>query len=102
MKAIGLDRPTRELGGLDRTTTANGTTRVTGREIAVVLSTIIAGTMITTEIMTGTTTNTVSTNTTINSDATAVRLRTYPTMADQLVLTPELLNHGQFQSCLCQ
>ena len=66
MKAIGLDRPTRGLAGLARTTTANGTIQVTGKEIAAVLSTITTRTTATTEIMTGTTTNTVSTTTTIN------------------------------------
>ena len=66
MKAIGLDRPTKGLAGLARTTTANGTIQVTGKEIAAVLSTITTRTTATTEIMTGTTTNTVSTTTTIN------------------------------------
>ena len=63
MKAIGLDRPTRGLTGLDRTTTANGTTQVTGKEIAAVLTTITTRTTATT----GITTNTASTTTTINS-----------------------------------
>jgi hypothetical protein len=65
MKAIGLDRPTRGLAGLHRTTTANGTIQVTGKEIAGVLNTTTTRT--TTETMTGATTNTVSTTTTINS-----------------------------------
>jgi hypothetical protein len=65
MKAIGLARPTRGLAGLDRITTANGTIRVTGKEIAAVLSTITTRTTTTTEI----TTNTESTTTTINSIA---------------------------------
>jgi hypothetical protein len=63
MKAIGLDRPTRGLTGLDRITTANGTIQVTGKEIAAVLTTITTRTTATT----GTTTNTASTTTTINS-----------------------------------
>jgi hypothetical protein len=62
MKAIGLDRPTRGLTGLDRTTTANGTMQVTGKGIAAVLSTITIRTTATTEI-------TGSTTTTINGEA---------------------------------
>ena len=67
MKAIGLDRPTRGLTGLDRTTTANGTMQVTGKEIAAVLTTITTRTTATTEITTNTA-STTSTTTTINSN----------------------------------
>ena len=58
---------------MDRTTTANGTMQVTGKEIEAVLNTTTTQT--TTETVTGATTNTVSKTTTINSDATVPRKR---------------------------
>jgi hypothetical protein len=48
MKAIGLAHRTRALAGLRRTTTANGSLWVTGKEIAAVLNMITAGTATTT------------------------------------------------------
>ena len=59
MEVIGLDHRTRELTGLRRTTTANGSLWVTGKEIGAVLNTTTIGTATTLETMTGTTTDTV-------------------------------------------
>jgi hypothetical protein len=68
MKAIGLDHRTRELIGWHRTTTANGSMKVTGREIAGGLNTTTVGTA--TRIGTTaaeTTTHTVVTTMTIDN-----------------------------------
>ncbi len=72
MKAIGLDHRTRELAGLCRTTTVNGSLWVTGKEITVVWTTITTGTATATGTsatgtVTGTTTDTVITTATIDS-----------------------------------
>ena len=63
MKAIGLDHHTRELVGLHRATTANGSLWATGKEIAAALNTTTTGIATAKEIMARTTTGTVITTT---------------------------------------
>ena len=76
MRAIGLDLRTKELAGSRRTTTANASIRVTGKEIAGVLNTITTQTTTMIETMGRTTTNTEITTTTgtINSACRRARL----------------------------
>jgi hypothetical protein len=75
MKAIGLDHRTRELAGFRRATMVNGTSWVTGKEIAAVLNTITIGTVTANETMSGTTTDTVITSTSGTIDSAGCRNR---------------------------